>query len=268
MHGCHSSWLKNHLQQQWVIASNSPTPEDERERGEEREGGRETDCHIFIHTLNSNTRFSFLFVIIHWKLLCSAVKCSAALALWILELHLDRDFSWHANPEANTAHELQSWEAAVLSEKPKQQTCCVLFCTAGDDTRQVFNIHLGATSLTNTATAAPQWGHALSQQDSGQLMQAELLSQQQLLSNANSQSHLVFVYPCIHYWHRADGAQDHNCVQPLVLWMISGGAVLFSRVALSCHNAVLFSYVLIWAFLLSIFTIAILKYGGVAERNQ
>lgn len=108
------------------------------------------------------------------------------------------------------------------------------------------------------------WSCRLSQQDSGQLMQAELHFQQQLLSNANSQSHLVFVYPCIHYWHRTGWAQDHNCIQPLVPWTVSGRVVLFSRVALSCHNAVLFCYVLIWAFLLSIFTWAITKYGGVA----
>lgn len=34
-------------------------------------------------------------------------------------------------------------------------------------------------------------------------MQAELHFQQQLLPHANSQSQLVFVYPCIHDWHRA-----------------------------------------------------------------
>lgn len=56
-----------HLQQVWVTASNSLTPEEEHER-EGRRGEKEEArlCHIIIiHTLESNTRLCLLFVVIH-----------------------------------------------------------------------------------------------------------------------------------------------------------------------------------------------------------
>lgn len=65
----------------------------------------------------------------------------------------------------------------------------------------------------------------VSQQDSGQLTQAEIHFQQQLLSNANSFNPILCL--CIHVFIIGTGldwAQDHNCVQPMVLWTILGGA--------------------------------------------
>lgn len=77
MHGCQSSCLKNHLQQWWVIASNSLTPQGERRwRRRRRRGWKEEARRIvIIHALNFNTRFWLVFV--HSNLLPSVLMFRA-----------------------------------------------------------------------------------------------------------------------------------------------------------------------------------------------
>lgn len=116
MHWCHSSCLKK--PPPTTVSHRIKLPDWGRageRRGREKEEAR--PCHIIVHTLNSNTRSGVLFVIIR-SMLSSALKSRA----WVVSSGAASDckFSWHANPEANTTHELQSWEALVLSERPEQ----------------------------------------------------------------------------------------------------------------------------------------------------
>lgn len=111
-----------------------------------RDEGREKDEARRIVTTSStpsNTRFWLFFLIKHSELLSPALKLE--LELWILEL--SGSFPDVPAPEAKATHELGD-EALVLWR------CYILFHAARANTRHIFNIHLGETSLTNTTTAA------------------------------------------------------------------------------------------------------------------
>lgn len=230
MHWCHSSCLKNHLQQPWVILSNSLTPEDDCECGSKT-----------LSLFHPHSQLQLKSVIIIWKKALTIILCFD-----VFELELWVCFPAVPTQRQNTAHKLLSREALVLSKRPEQQKCYISFGPARANTCHIFNINLGESwPDTHNSSCLTVKQHFLSR-----MVYAELHFQQQLLPKANSQSQLVFVYPCINHRHSTDWAPDHNCVPPLVLWVISAG--LFNGVELSCHKAELFSYILIWGFLLSI----------------
>lgn len=73
-------------------------------------------------------------------------------------------------------------------------------------------------------------------------MRAELHFQQQLLSNSKFRTPSCVCVSMYSVLAQARLSTWPYCVQPLVLWMVSGAVVLFRGVEPSWHSAVLFSY--------------------------